>query len=64
MRFTVVAGDLEVSYRGFARNRKRMRECVLLLVDISEARDAAGCEAVIEAAAQMIGVPDDASELE
>lgn len=64
MRFTVAAGDLEVTYRGLGRNRKRMRECVLLLVDVAAAQDAAGCEAVIDAAAQMLGVPDDASDLE
>lgn len=64
MRFTVAVQDIEVTYRGLGRNRKRMDECVLLLMDIAKARDEEGCEAVINAAAEMLGVPDDASGLE
>ncbi len=63
MRFNIETEGVSVSYAGFGRNRRRMREVALLAIEMVQAQDASGRDAVIDAALEMIGVPDDASEL-
>lgn len=65
MRFHVEADGVSVGFQGLAfGRRKRMREVALLAVEMVTARADAGREAVIEAALEFMGVPEDASELD
>lgn len=63
MRFSIQAGELAVEYRGFGSNRRRMSECAHLLVDMATALANEEASKVINAAVEMLGVPDDAGEL-
>ncbi len=65
MRIHIEADGVSVGFQGLALGRrKRMREVALLAIDMVAARAEAARDAVIEAAVEMMGVPDDASDLE
>lgn len=65
MRFEITADNVAIQYCGFTLTpRKRLREIALLVGDINTALVNTVAEATVQAAMEMMGIPDDVSGLE
>lgn len=65
MRIHIEADGVSVGFQGLAwGRRKRMREVALLAIDMVTARGESAQAAVMDAALEMMVMPDDVSDLE